>query len=56
MKNLMMMEAARSSETVESYHITTRRHNPKDRDLKLHCRENIESRVSIENDDDKEPR
>jgi hypothetical protein len=28
-------EAARSSETSVSYHITTRRHNSEDRDLKL---------------------
>jgi hypothetical protein len=36
------MEAAKSSETLVSYHKTTRRQNPKDFDLKFHCREKLE--------------
>jgi hypothetical protein len=39
------MEAARSSETSVSYHITTRRHNPEDRDLNPHRRENLKFRT-----------
>jgi hypothetical protein len=35
------MEAVRSSETSVSYHITTWHHNPEDRDLNLHRRENL---------------
>jgi hypothetical protein len=34
-------EAARSSETSVSYHITTQRHNPEDRDLNLRRREEL---------------
>jgi hypothetical protein len=37
------IQAAPSSETSVSYHITTRRHNSKDRDLNLHRRENLKS-------------
>jgi hypothetical protein len=35
------MEVARTSETVVSYHNTTRRHNPQDLDLNIHRRENL---------------
>jgi len=36
-------EAARSSETSVSYHNTKWHHNPEDRDLNLHRRENVKS-------------
>jgi hypothetical protein len=35
------MGAARSSETLVSYHITRRYHNPEDHDMNLHHRENV---------------
>jgi hypothetical protein len=38
-----MGAAARSSETLVPYHITTLRHNPENRDLKLYCSENLKS-------------
>jgi hypothetical protein len=41
------MEAARSSETLVSYHITTWRHNPEDLDLNLHRRENLKSHRNL---------
>jgi hypothetical protein len=41
------MEAARFSETLVSFHITTLRHNPEDLDLNLHLRENFISRTCI---------
>jgi len=37
--------AASFSETMVSYHNTTRRHNPDDLDLNLHRRENLKSRI-----------
>jgi hypothetical protein len=39
----LKMEAAWSSETSVSYHITTWRHNPKNLDPNLHRRENVVS-------------
>jgi len=38
------MEAGRSSETLVTYRITTRRHNPEDHDVNLHRRVNLKSR------------
>jgi hypothetical protein len=35
---ILKMEAARFSETLVSYHNTTRRQNPEDLDLNLHSR------------------
>jgi hypothetical protein len=35
------MEKDASSETLESYHVTTRRHNPENHDMNLHRRQNI---------------
>jgi hypothetical protein len=40
---VVKMHVARSSETLITYHITTRRQNPEDRDLNLHPRKNLES-------------
>jgi hypothetical protein len=37
--SILRAKAPRSSETLVSYHITTRRHNPEDHDLNLHLRE-----------------
>jgi len=41
----LKMEAARTSETLVSYHITTRHHGPEDHDLNIWRRENLKSRT-----------
>jgi hypothetical protein len=41
MKGALMMEAARSSETLVDFYQTTRRYNPEDSHLRTHRRENL---------------
>jgi hypothetical protein len=43
----MMMEAARSSETLVNPYQTTRRYNPEDRHLRTHRRENLKSYLYV---------
>jgi len=43
----LKMEAARTSETLVSYHNTTLRHSPEDLDMNLHRRENLKSRFKL---------
>jgi hypothetical protein len=39
----LMMEAARTSETLVNFYQTTRRYNPEDSHLRTHHRENLKS-------------
>jgi hypothetical protein len=39
----LMMEAAKTSETLVSFYQTTRRYNPEDSHLRAHRRENLKS-------------
>jgi hypothetical protein len=39
----LMMEAARTSETLVNFYRTTRRYNPEDSHLRTHRRENLKS-------------
>jgi hypothetical protein len=43
----LMMEAARTSETLVSFYQTTRRYNPEDSHLRTHRRENLKSYILI---------
>jgi hypothetical protein len=40
---LLMMEAARTSETLVNFYQTTRRYNPEDSHFRTHRRENLKS-------------
>jgi hypothetical protein len=40
----LMMEAARTSETMVNFYKTTRRYNPEDSHLRTHRRENLKSK------------
>jgi hypothetical protein len=44
---ILMMEAASSTETSASYHITIMLHNPDNHDLNLHLREDLKSRKNF---------
>jgi hypothetical protein len=43
----MMMEAARTAETLVNFYQTTRRYNPEDSHLRTHRRENFKSYFEI---------
>jgi gamma-glutamylcysteine synthetase len=45
LRNNVKMKAAKLSETLVSYHTTARRHNPENRDVNLHRRENLKGEV-----------
>jgi hypothetical protein len=45
----LMMEAARTSETLVSFYQTTRRCNPEDSYLHTHRRENLKSYLELHN-------
>jgi hypothetical protein len=42
---VLMMEAARSSETLVNFYQTTRSYNPEDSHLRTHRRENLKSYI-----------
>jgi hypothetical protein len=44
----LMMEAARTSETLVNFYQTTRRYNPEDSHLRTHHRENLKSHIVTE--------
>jgi hypothetical protein len=43
----LMMEAARTSETLVNFYQTTQRYNPEDIHLRTHCHENLKSYLLI---------
>jgi hypothetical protein len=43
----LMMEAARSSETLVNFNQTTRRYNPEDSHLRINRRENLKSETEV---------
>jgi hypothetical protein len=43
----LMMEAARTSETLVNFYQTTRRYNPEDSNLRTHRRENLKSYLEM---------
>jgi hypothetical protein len=43
----LMMEAARTSETLVNFYQTTRRYNPEDSHLRTHRRVNLKTNINI---------